>query len=921
MKKIILFYILSLIAVSYNSASASLFIDGDREYEKQHGIWRSLFVHEDYYINPFQDFQIIVERDDDTILRYLVWWREFWPDHSLFINHSDTITKRSLQSWRQKNPWVYTRIVVKEDTYEVVDGVYTPVQQVWVTEYYRLEYNHDITHPECSWTYFSHDEDGLRLFQLPHQRWFNESKYAFFLCSDKESWCVCDEDSDDCFISWGRVFSFPKKIPHGESVSHTFINSTWLNRECSLLQSQHIYYDVTPPDIAINIDGDEFETSIREYVSVWWRVLDSVDIASKRHYAIWENIVFKADNDKEILIQIIDPLPWENPEISWVSWIKSLELQLFRKWENWYTQTHRQSYNYSAPGVLTNNDVKNISLQDIQRVRETFSRVWTYQIYLNILDYAGNTSMIWFHYEVVPWDVDPTRVVVRTQSRNMKYANYEDYYNYTITLRDTYWNIITGREIFNLSHTCQNQPNCHSIYQYLTSEWSSGNETLEIFDTNFMSDTDWNIHFRLRSIAPWAFTEAFDFEIYAWDENFQDTTEVQRISAFWNENIFLSPISGKLLNEVDSVWSDNLLINQETQYFLTAETLSDIDLNFRVSEDFESYIDAPINGTNFTLSGSLSQVSDGVIFSGMFSSDLNEDQAHNAHIKIHNNQISPITVSYAMRWYEITRPLSADISKNIPVTLWIETTDIERLRIVWISSSWQTWWSELSSILPRWTDIRNNFRRDVLRSIQTRVHDTTVWGVKYINGTRLWENTYTLSWVADFSTLIVRDANIVIGNNFNVWWAPVGIISVSSNPYSVENNWYLGVWNIYIDANVWEVHAFLYADGAVVSTIWWEVVSFEQTQSSEYFWNQLYIKWSIFSRNTVWWSQIDEGSYMLPWGIRTEDSRLASRYDLSQLRQGNNNCYEYLWVCRFPNYIIIDYDSRIISSPPPFFNR
>jgi hypothetical protein len=36
--------------------------------QKQHGLGQSIFTHENHFINPFSEYQIIVEKDEETIL-------------------------------------------------------------------------------------------------------------------------------------------------------------------------------------------------------------------------------------------------------------------------------------------------------------------------------------------------------------------------------------------------------------------------------------------------------------------------------------------------------------------------------------------------------------------------------------------------------------------------------------------------------------------------------------------------------------------------------------------------------------------------------------------------------------------------------------------------------------------------------------
>lgn len=150
--------------------------------------------------------------------------------------------------------------------------------------------------------------------------------------------------------------------------------------------------------------------------------------------------------------------------------------------------------------------------------------------------------------------------------------------------------------------------------------------------------------------------------------------------------------------------------------------------------------------------------------------------------------------------------------------------------------------------------------------------------------------------------------------------------------------------NIYINPSVTDIHAIIYADRSLIS--YDEGNELDGSTLASELANQLYIRWSVFSENTIWASQKNPAEcpfYVDDSNCNTESK--AMKYDLNFLRKyilvqpidadwnpawprvpqfgaaqsygntgsrGGRSEYE-----RFP--VIIEYDSRIQQNPPPLF--
>ena len=238
--------------------------------------------------------------------------------------------------------------------------------------------------------------------------------------------------------------------------------------------------------------------------------------------------------------------------------------------------------------------------------------------------------------------------------------------------------------------------------------------------------------------------------------------------------------------------------------------------------------------------------------------------------------------------------------------------------------------------------------------IQGQTWSNIIWTDRLMNNRVLyvwrdWGEIVALQWwnlEADSNkTLVVEWANIYIRGNIR-WDGILWIIALQKN-----GQW----WNIYIDPEVTDIHWFLYADRSVISYDWvneldWSVTDVQLA-------NQLYIKWVLFSENTIWGSHStdDPPVYRCPFYVPQSQCvtrQQAMKYDLNFLRryqiapdrdaEGNiipgsyspshGAAESFMWHPTTPNNeflrpelrefpVILEYDNRIANSAPPLFSR
>ena len=129
-------------------------------------------------------------------------------------------------------------------------------------------------------------------------------------------------------------------------------------------------------------------------------------------------------------------------------------------------------------------------------------------------------------------------------------------------------------------------------------------------------------------------------------------------------------------------------------------------------------------------------------------------------------------------------------------------------------------------------------------------------------------------WVQWKKTIIVKWWNIYINadiynkNNNSI------LVLVAKRDSTNKKNW----WNIYINPNVTNIDAILVSDWSIINYNWSDVVT-----SKNELRRQLYIYWSTFTKNLIWW---DYNPYWSDWYIKywKQSTNWKEKYDLTQLR-------------------------------------
>jgi len=300
------------------------------------------------------------------------------------------------------------------------------------------------------------------------------------------------------------------------------------------------------------------------------------------------------------------------------------------------------------------------------------------------------------------------------------------------------------------------------------------------------------------------------------------------------------------------------------------------------------------------------------------------------------------------------------------------SSDVRFVRVDWIASSQNAdtddgEYDEDIRIL--WNIQTSTLRKDILQN----VFDAIIWssidnGIRQVTALHesKWSNTWWGTILQKGQTLYFWDLNgdqVRVAGTNNLWGIKTlvvewGDIFIDANITDVAGDndimwmiaiekWWVG-WNIIIDSDVTDLHVVMYTDRAILSSVWWNIADWNtpDTQLA----NQLYIKWSVFSKNTIWWAL--NSPYECPFYEQNICNEVvAKKYDLGFLRRyilvsevdaageptwvmlpsnggaesemgdgDNTNTASQSWKSWYRVYpIVIEYNPLIQTAPPPFF--
>ncbi len=290
-------------------------------------------------------------------------------------------------------------------------------------------------------------------------------------------------------------------------------------------------------------------------------------------------------------------------------------------------------------------------------------------------------------------------------------------------------------------------------------------------------------------------------------------------------------------------------------------------------------------------------------------------------------QSQKMTISYELGWkrvkYYITRESKWDDDTEFNLE---GLPDIQSLwlKVIWTAQWKGKWWSTGQD--DNFSDISELEQR---AAIKANAHEIINWmtpwwnpvnWVKYVK-----DENYEIdpdSQEIDFETLVVENGNVTIASNID--WDSIWIIVINTNyDYSKyeswDKKWTYKYWNVFINSDVTEINAMIYADGWIISsdTNWKPWVKNTVTRTAD-LQEQLWLNWAVFTRNTVGWALAWESwEYKLPgWEVIT-DFEEAMIYDLNYTR--SNSSWSVVGYEDYP--FIIEFDSDLQSNPPKGFSE
>lgn len=314
-----------------------------------------------------------------------------------------------------------------------------------------------------------------------------------------------------------------------------------------------------------------------------------------------------------------------------------------------------------------------------------------------------------------------------------------------------------------------------------------------------------------------------------------------------------------------------------------------------------------------------------------------------------------------------------DIVLDASVDLWSEHDSQWRfLKVEWNTTSQDAQESitgQLTDDLRVFWDIsKSSLKTDIQKKVYKVIQNAPISNGSYIvsnlasvvwgswDGSKLLNNSVlyfgntqgrfvNVSWTDNLQwskTLVVEWGDIYITGNIRWEWM-LWIVSL-------RKWWEWG--NIYIHPSVTDVHANIYADRSILSAMdanWNRRIETSEEHDgatqADILRNQLYIKWSVFSENTIGGSLTSS----CPFYITSCTADISKKYDLNYFRRyilvqpyntdGNpvwdkqpqygglesylgdnsriNTENQKTWYRDYP--FIIEYDARIQDTPPPLF--
>jgi hypothetical protein len=650
----------------------------------------------------------------------------------------------------------------------------------------------------------------------------------------------------------------------------------------------------------------------------------------KYYYSI-VNKMEKKSNTWTLTIELSDNT--SETSMYWASGVWKYSINVYRN-ELSDTSSDYKSLYYPKSGEFpvynpdwkkTESDIKTIPLSDL-----SFTKAWKYKMIISAYDWAGNETNVTFYYIIYPTDewlfdlsawvwpnwgstINDTKFFElknNTPANEDKFANNSDNYNYTLTIRDKFWNPISTKTINSLEHSCESFEWCSDItLDMIDHKWWNATVTTitTLVNNKPTTDVNWQLTFNLKSYTPWEFTETFKIKVYKWNDSFNSTGE----EVTWNiwylsdKRTFKAPFNLKEILVLENDWKP--IIWKQLTYNIELEIVSGkitsvTNWGLEIARDSVKPISewhiwnqtsswfALKSSTNFALNG-WAFTTNKFKFSWIIWIDVNNPTKVLSQINV---STTDLPIKYKLGWNEVRYSLN-DVG-----VVWCESISTLWVKVIW-TVQW-SWINQAAGLEENFSDLsksetRAKIRQNAYTLTRSMASDQVVNWVRYVKWSDVsisWDNLW-------YETLIVENWNVIITSNLNTSKNKLWII-VLKDSFDVTKDWKTA-WNIYVWSNVTDINAIIYADWALRSA-----KPNGEDYSEEELWDILTIYGTLFTRNTIWgWINMT-----LPGWQKTDDFDLAGRYDLNYVRQRP--------ICNEDDYsILIRYNPSVTTNPPKWF--
>lgn len=633
---------------------------------------------------------------------------------------------------------------------------------------------------------------------------------------------------------------------------------------------------------------------------------------------------------------------------------------------------------------------KTISLNETSTVEIQNCDSLAYTKYYDTITFTHNMRNAWINYRdynikaediywnTATWTIKIVANIPLLNSINLswslwieKIADWKDEHTIDIKLRDTYWNpVIPVSWIKNVSLTVWFENNVDKIQNGSEYDlWDAINFSSTDFPLLFWwiwetedtaSKTDWNYKVDFTSIAP---TKAW----YIYSSSSNDI-KVNKL------DINISALNWNLW-----VWEWNYTNLHNTYYSNNFKFTPTVKINWINNSD--NWLITRDNETNFTISWTIQKTS--------WSSDLIDLKITNIYdimswsvYKNYYMNFQNLSSTWAwnpncmwfktLTWYyyttlscDKTTPWSSNLVRNywnitinnsnfentlktLPrvISAWLSKFDTRFSSLISYTINWSnviypSYWTTSSIINSQikvsWITNANNNNFNVVDDTSinyiwniskmdayTQIHKnvaifqkTWAWNTNTLYKT--WDYTIPSAWPIWIDTIIVDSWDIIIENDIlkNTWKIKT-IIALKKTDWTK--------WNIWIKDNVQYIWATLIADRSIIS---WDWTNYYNDTNSAL--NQLFIKWSVISYNTIWWAS--STPTICPYYLDKSNCTLliAKRYDLNHFRnyihslRWNPVNFSLYWINISEWYLyapmIIEYDSDLQTNPPSILKK